>query len=116
MFLVVYVDDFRMSGPSGNLAKGWSLISKGLKVDPPTPLGQYLGCDHEQFSFTLPCGRKARGVRYNMSHFIEQCVERYLSLAPAGTKLKTVSTPFVAEDAGVGESRAPVKGADLVQC
>ena len=51
-----------------------------------------------------------------MSHFIEQCVERYLFLAPAGTKLKKVSTPFVPEDAGVRESSLPVKGADLVQC
>ena len=79
-------------------------------------LGQYLGCDHEPFSVVLPNGRKARGVRYNMSHFIEQCVERYLSLAPAGTKLKKVSTPFIAEVAGVGESRAPVHGVDPVQC
>ena len=50
-----------------------------------------------------------------MCHFIEQYIERYLSLAPAGTKLKKVGTPFLAEDASVGESRAPVKGADLVQ-
>ena len=31
LFLVVYVDDFKMSGPSGNLEKGWSLISKGFE-------------------------------------------------------------------------------------
>ena len=42
-------------------------------------------------------------------------MERYLSLAPAGTKLKKVSTPFVAEDASVSESRAPVSGADPIQ-
>ena len=50
-----------------------------------------------------------------MSHFIEQFVERHLSLALAGTKLNKVSTPFLPEDAGVGESRAPVKGEDLAQ-
>ena len=51
-----------------------------------------------------------------MTHFTEQCAERYFSSAPAGTKLKKVNSPFVAEDAGVGESRAPVSGAHPVQC
>ena len=28
LFLVVYVDDFKMSGPAKNIAEGWALISK----------------------------------------------------------------------------------------
>ena len=46
LYLVVYVDDFKMAGPSGNLAKGWSLIRKGVSTELPTPTGKYLGCDH----------------------------------------------------------------------
>ena len=45
--LIVYVDDFKMAGPKGNLAKGWKLISQEIKLDEPTPLTRYLGCDHD---------------------------------------------------------------------
>ena len=29
LYLVVYVDDFRLSGPQGNLAEGWRLLRGG---------------------------------------------------------------------------------------
>ena len=50
MFLVIYVDDFKMAGPAGNLQRGWEVIAKGLKIEPPGPLGLYLGCKHEESS------------------------------------------------------------------
>ena len=55
LFMTVYVDDFKLAGPAVNLAEGWRLIrgdatiertGKGLVMDEPTPLGQYLGCNH----------------------------------------------------------------------
>ena len=46
LLLAVYVDDFKMSGPVENMAKGWSLISSKIDMDPPTPVGRYLGCEH----------------------------------------------------------------------
>jgi hypothetical protein len=48
LFLVVYVDDFKMAGPTKNLSQGWSLIRKGVKTDDPQPLGKYLGCSHTE--------------------------------------------------------------------
>jgi hypothetical protein len=47
LFLVVYVDDFKMAGPKGNLAKGWKLIRQHVKTDDPVLLDKYLGCEHE---------------------------------------------------------------------
>ena len=47
LILIVYVDDFKMAGPKENLAKGWKLISEEIKLDKPTPLTRYLGCDHD---------------------------------------------------------------------
>ena len=46
LFLVIYVDDFKMSGPADNLAKGWDLLRQGLQIDLPADIrGQaYLGC------------------------------------------------------------------------
>ncbi len=52
VFLDVYVDDFKMAGPSGNLAKAWKLVQEagpttpGIEIDPPTAVGRYLGCEH----------------------------------------------------------------------
>eukprot|EP00972_Heterocapsa_arctica_P053828 7927453-Heterocapsa_arctica.AAC.1 len=38
LLLMVYVDDFKMSGPSGNMIHGWALISKPIKTDEPMPV------------------------------------------------------------------------------
>ena len=42
------VDDFEMFGPEENLDKGWSLILKGLDIEPPVPIGVYFGCSHKE--------------------------------------------------------------------
>jgi hypothetical protein len=50
LFLIVYVDDFKMAGPKDNLAKGWDLIRRGIKMDDPAPMGHFLGCTDEECS------------------------------------------------------------------
>ena len=71
LFLVVYVDDFKLSGPQANLAKGWKVIREGINMGDPEPLGKFLGCDHEVGSAKLvngelhPC---AAGDRLPGSH------------------------------------------------
>ena len=50
MFLVVYVDDFKLAGPEKNLEKGWQLIRQRVRTEHPTPLGKYLGCTHVETS------------------------------------------------------------------
>ena len=44
LFLVVYVDNFKLSGPIANLARGWQLIRRHIRTEDPTPTGKYLGC------------------------------------------------------------------------
>ena len=45
LILSVYVDDFKLVGKEENLKEGWKLmIDSGLQLDPPEPLGDYLGC------------------------------------------------------------------------
>ena len=45
LILSVYVDDFKLVGKEENLKEGWKLmINSGLQLDPPEPLGDYLGC------------------------------------------------------------------------
>ena len=50
LFLVIYVDDFKLSGPIKSLSQGWKLLRKGLSIEPEQRLGKegvtYLGCKH----------------------------------------------------------------------
>ncbi len=48
LFLVIYVDDFKLSGPDENLKKAWTLIQGGIHIEPPQTINAegatYLGC------------------------------------------------------------------------
>ena len=46
LLLGVYVDDFKMSGPSKNIDEGWKLIASQIDMDTPEDGGRYLGCEH----------------------------------------------------------------------
>ena len=46
LLLTMYVDDFKLAGPTASLKEGWSLITSELKVDQSGELGLYLGCKH----------------------------------------------------------------------
>ena len=81
LFLVIYVDDFKLAGPKHKLKLGWDLIAKGLKIAPPGPLGLYLGCKLEEPSRLLPdTGVRVRVMEYNMEGFLRSCVDRYRDL------------------------------------
>ena len=81
LFLVVYVDDFKLSGPTENLKKGWDMIRKLVKTDAPSALGLFLGCRHDVFTRTLPNSDVVvRGIEYNMEDFLRSSVERYKEL------------------------------------
>ena len=100
LVLSVYVDDFKLVGKEQNSTKGWELITgTGLVLDPPTPLGDYLGCG--QFTIHISASeaqrrlehvkpllegslppeklgkplQPVRAIRYNMVGFFRQCVE-----------------------------------------
>ena len=111
LLLIVYVDDFKLAGPVANLAKGWSMISSEIKMEPPQPVGRYLGCQHVLGSVSVPRGFNPRLswrlthpakkdppdmrvantpgsgpvhiriTKYDMASFLEQCVQRYVDLA-----------------------------------
>ena len=74
LFLVVYVDDFKLSGPQKHLKQGWRLLRRYLNIEPEQPLGLYLGCQHERFTMTLPNGKMAIAIRYNMENYLRQTV------------------------------------------
>ena len=81
MLLVVYVDDFKLAGPIAHLAKGWELITRYIQMEPPTPVGQFLGCDQKVVTARIKeTGAMVRTMEYDMRSFLESCIERYQEL------------------------------------
>ncbi|CAE7213840.1 unnamed protein product, partial [Symbiodinium sp. CCMP2592] len=114
LMLVVYVDDFKLSGPKANLATGWELMASKIKLEPPSSIKRYLGCEHEpkkafpELTFgdrdtTVAQGsvgpREIRMIKYDMRSFMEQCVSRYVELCGPKYKatLRSADTPFLDE-------------------
>jgi hypothetical protein len=94
LFLIVYVDDFKMSGPTANLAIGWELTKKGIHIKKPVPTCHFLGCTHEFYDHVLENGVVARGDAYNMESFLVACVNKYIEDAGSDV-LPKVATPFL---------------------
>jgi len=42
LLLVVYVDDFKMSGPKESMSKGWELVGSRIDMGVPTDIGRYI--------------------------------------------------------------------------
>ena len=117
LFLVIYVDDFKLSGPATNLEPGWDLIRKGLHIDKPRDIhGQtYLGCVQERSAIDLPGGGTATVDTKNMEDFMKSCVQLYRDLAPGAT-LRQVATPFLAEDQRDSPARGPAGAGPVEEC
>ena len=95
LFLVIYVDDFKLSGPKKSLSQGWKLLRKGIATDDPHPVGVFLGCRHIFAERASPwSGRTVRTLEYDMSDFLVTCVSSYRELT--GCKpLRLAPTPFL---------------------
>merc|ERR1712039_743000 len=90
----------KLAGPADKLQLGWDLIKAGLKIEPPSPLGLYLGCKHEESTKTLPdTGVTVRVMEYNMEDFLRSCVQRYQELTGV-QYMRHVAAPFISEPTG----------------
>ena len=83
------------------------MITKGITLEKPTPLGLYFGCLHEAGNQVLPCRTPVRTVTYNMETFFVSCIALYKTLAPANMKFKVAPTPFILEGQDVGPAGNP---------
>ena len=123
-FLIVYVDDFKLSAPEGHLKKLWSLITtdtinsktgeiitKGAELEEIESIGKFLGCQHNRFEGISPItGEKVQMIEYNMTDFMSSCVEKYCELGKVQrSKLKRVPTPFL-DSACVNECKLACGG------
>ena len=53
MMLMVYVDDFKMSGPLEHMPKVWEMIKEGIKLDTPKAVNKCLGCTHKEHTLVV---------------------------------------------------------------
>ena len=71
LFLVLYVDDFKLAGPTANLAEGWRLLRSHLSIEPAKPIGLYLGCHHDIQPVCHTDGTVVKVMPYNMEEFLQ---------------------------------------------
>ena len=89
LLLMVYVDVFKLAGPSELLAEGWKLIRSdrtedGLIIDEPAPMNLCLGCHHKLDS-THVNNHKVQTCEWIMSEFLEDSVQQYCVMAKAAS-------------------------------
>ena len=106
LMLSIYVDDFKLAGPKGNLCKGWEMLTKVIDMDTPGPAGLYLGCEQSRTQVTTDEG-PITCMTYNVQSFLEQCVERYV-LHAGSDHLKAANVPFWVGPEGKGPAREPM--------
>ena len=107
-FLVIYVDDFKMAGPSVHKERLWKEITGdpehpelgGIYMGAPEPQARFLGCEHRLSRVTDPQGNVIQRMEYDMQGFFEKCLDRWQELTGQDWhSLPTVATPFLDEDA-----------------
>ena len=128
LFLIVYVDDFKMSGPQQNLKEGWHLIKDIARIDIGEVTGYhdengnpqdllFLGCKHKKFTRTNKNGVKVTGIEYDMEEYLESCITHYKNcykeIAKQIPTIKPAATPFLQEDQKNAPSAKPAKECPL---
>ena len=74
LFLVLYVDDFKLAGPTANLPAGWTLLRKHLSIEQSTPVGLYLGCDHDVSTVRGADGKPVVVMQHNIVPGVGNCL------------------------------------------
>ena len=98
--LMVYVDDFKLSGPRRSVERGWKLLRDGIEMDPPYPLDRCLGCIHHQRQGTVN-GKPVRIMEYDVCDFMQSCVQAYKNACgEPDMTLRRVDTPFLPSPEG----------------
>ncbi len=118
--MTVYVDDFKLAGPSANLAEGWNLIRSHIKTEDPEPVTHYLGCTHRASAVKMPDGTVVKTMEYDMQGFSESSVEAYssmhLEITGKVAKCKHVDSPFLLEDHSECPAGKPCASGPSVTC
>ena len=99
--LIIYVDDFKLAGPSQNMNKGWELLTEGIKIGKPEVIDangtSYLGCIQRRFAGVDSTGRSINTMEYDMKEFVQSCIDRYVEMTEIGSEPRHYATPMLPE-------------------
>ena len=62
LFLMIYVDDFKLAGPAENMGIGWELIKDAVEMGESEETGMFLGCIHKKTERKLDDGTTVKGI------------------------------------------------------
>lgn len=119
LLVTIYVDDIRMSGPSGApMRKGRELIKIKLTVGDVSFANFHLGCIHNKSNMGVPGLESVLVMEYSMECYLKQFADDHEELATELTgkpvKLGRVPTHVFEEDCSHAGARAPRKQGDPV--
>jgi hypothetical protein len=97
-FLIVYVDDFLLSGEASKLAGVWAAIKEEIKLGSEGPLSHFLGCTHSVKPSPTSKDKERIEIAFDMSGYLLQSVDAYRELIGNTKPFPHVSTPYLAED------------------
>ena len=117
LLLVIYVDDFKLSGPADQHESAWREINDVIDTTEWGPVDQFLGCKQTRSEAVLADGGSAATMTYDMSNFLKQCVESYQKLTGIpSSSLRPVATPFITEDNAAQPARQPLTSGPHIEC
>ena len=91
LLIVVYVDDLLFRGTkemNGDIAA----IRELVKMEDPSPIGKFLGCQHNVTKVKLPSGATETTCEFDMVDSLQAGVQDYKDIS--GQRLKEVDSPY----------------------
>ena len=61
-FMVLYVDDFKISGPKTRMREAWESVMRHIVIDAPTKMKAFLGSGYLPIMYTPPRKKKIKAV------------------------------------------------------
>ena len=91
----MYVDDFKLAGPTAAIAEGWRKIARRIKISKPAIAGRYLGCQHHYTH-----NERGGSVEFEVTGCMKQVCTRYLEVTGLPRESLTPAlTPFLPDSA-----------------
>ena len=98
MFLLIYVDDFKLAGKKENFPEAWRRITDGgIVLDEPARLNHFLGCRHIKSEVVRADNSVVTTMEYDFESSLRNSVARYKALAKGcgvEVKLRKCATPY----------------------
>ena len=118
IFLIIYVDDFKMAGPDKELEAAWKELRSEIDMDDPTPFGLFLGCKHTIHELH-PKGapRPVKMMEYDVQGYLAKALQDYADATNTTVeKISPKPTPFLTGLNLGRDLNAPITQGEWLSC